>query len=1058
MFESLKKAFSIHALAMLFGCIFSGAIIGETVTLSIVVSSWGAPALSRLYLVNGSLLFLLPVFFFTFIDSVRREQLLSRLLSAITIFLLVYFVLYVLQDHWGGRWYRGILTIIYPVSYLSKTVLFLTFWTLANDIYLPHESKKSFPVISAWGFVGGLSGAIGATFLVQLVSPHYLILLWALLYGGARLLLPRLYSRYEHRLKEVEVSGGVGRDIKALVSDVVEIRLVRTVGVLYFCIFFSVFTLDYLFWKFSHNWFRTTASLASFQFAFYVVHSALVIVLLRFALPRLIRTVVFTRVLFSLPVALGGCALFLLWGVQSPLNARDLFALFIFLQFFRYVFFETAFSPLYQMIFTAIPRHRRGRAKMFCDGGVKPLAICASGLLLLIYGENTPLLLILICFASFGGILIVGKIRRMYVEELFPADPHHREIEQIEQEIGSYHEAKILSLIEEYAASHDAELQQFAVRVLGRQGSRKALDKMESVFDSTVHQTVREAVSRSLGGFFTLKVEPFIHRLLHDERNRIRANAIYSLNEMNCRWKRTFKPVIRSMLFENDIRITIEAARFLWKDGDPEDRDAIRKIIEALLASENSNKRSAALYCVGAIRPTGWEEVLLAHLGSSSLQVYVKSCEVLLNVASTDVQLTALQKVSRLTRHRIALWGHAACRAGVHCVDGLVEYLKSGNARRMFFEVVHALRTIRFEHDERAVHIRYDKMMHDRLNRWVLHELGNGYRDCYVFAELIRTGRISPGDEAVTLLESSLRERIERIAQWGIDALAIMDREGVFSRERCNADIYELSQRSGLIEILESAGESEITSLIVPIVRQESWERLGKRARSTFSLPVAHECSPGYFLDCENRWIVLSALHWLFVSRGSVFVQVTYAPVLQRLARGKTVQLVRAAEEIMNGNETISSFSILETVLFLKKTPLFKRVSGERLFLLAELCIRQRYEAGTVISRQGDVSDCLFIVIDGTVEVKKKNGGQLSLLATLSTGDTYGEIGLFNQAPRSASACAGTACSLYTIQRSALKRVIMHYPEIAYNFLEIFGEKLRKSGEEISVSQTSLST
>jgi CRP-like cAMP-binding protein len=76
----------------------------------------------------------------------------------------------------------------------------------------------------------------------------------------------------------------------------------------------------------------------------------------------------------------------------------------------------------------------------------------------------------------------------------------------------------------------------------------------------------------------------------------------------------------------------------------------------------------------------------------------------------------------------------------------------------------------------------------------------------------------------------------------------------------------------------------------------------------------------------------------------------------------------------------------------------------------------------------------------------------------VAKGETYGEIGLFNQAPRSASAIANEDCELWVVQRSALKKFLLEMPEIAYNLLEVFSEKLRRSGEEVALLQTTLST
>jgi CRP-like cAMP-binding protein len=86
----------------------------------------------------------------------------------------------------------------------------------------------------------------------------------------------------------------------------------------------------------------------------------------------------------------------------------------------------------------------------------------------------------------------------------------------------------------------------------------------------------------------------------------------------------------------------------------------------------------------------------------------------------------------------------------------------------------------------------------------------------------------------------------------------------------------------------------------------------------------------------------------------------------------------------------------------------------------------------------------------GSLKIVKSKNNVKTILTILRAGETYGEIGLFNQAPRSASAIAHEDCELWVIQRSSLKKFLLEMPEIAYNFLEVFSEKLRKNSEEIA--------
>jgi len=174
------------------------------------------------------------------------------------------------------------------------------------------------------------------------------------------------------------------------------------------------------------------------------------------------------------------------------------------------------------------------------------------------------------------------------------------------------------------------------------------------------------------------------------------------------------------------------------------------------------------------------------------------------------------------------------------------------------------------------------------------------------------------------------------------------------------------------------------------------------------------------------------------------------------------IYLSRAACELLpnpgspgfKGN-VVETFELLERVMALKKTSLFHSIPAEKLMGLAEITRSMSYKAGTLISREGEVSDHLYIVRKGGLKIVKSKNNIKTILTILHAGETYGEIGLFNQAPRSASAIAQEDCEVWVIQRSSLKKFLLEMPEIAYNFLEVFSEKLRKNSEEVAQLQYS---
>jgi CRP-like cAMP-binding protein/cytochrome P450 len=69
--------------------------------------------------------------------------------------------------------------------------------------------------------------------------------------------------------------------------------------------------------------------------------------------------------------------------------------------------------------------------------------------------------------------------------------------------------------------------------------------------------------------------------------------------------------------------------------------------------------------------------------------------------------------------------------------------------------------------------------------------------------------------------------------------------------------------------------------------------------------------------------------------------------------------------------------------------------------------IRRRFAAGTVIVREGELADAFYLLTKGSVTVTRETGASVQPLAELGEGDWFGEVGLLQNAPRSATVTAG---------------------------------------------------
>lgn len=1037
--------------AFLLAFIFGGAIIGETVSLSLTVSTLGSSVISNLYLVNGILLLGLPLMFFRHIDRVDRGKLLSRLLIITSSVIGIILSVMLLSSLSDVKWTNRVVLTLYPVSYLSKTILFLAFWTFANDIFNTAEAKNAFPVIAAWGFGGGLTGACFARILVEIASAEMVMALWLLLYLVAWFISKKVRLEFKHKLIPKEDLHQVGpAGIKGIIGGVLALKMVRYIAILYFFIFLSIFSIDFLFWNKCHQWFKTSESIASFQFSFYLFHSVVTIAGLRFLLPFLISKAGFTRILYFLPVTLLCGALILL--ILNVINeSRVYHGWFTGVQFFRYIIFEIAFSPIYQMFFAAIEREKRGRAKTFLEGFVKPGSMIVSGLILISIEKNAVLIPVLIIVCSIVLIVTAFYLRRTYVLSLIPDNHPGIEPNKILENLGTFGDnEKLQELIERYSSSENADMRIISVRLLANVGTVSAFDSLVKIFNNEKDVRIKETIAKSLGSFYGYYSKSFIESLLKESNPRIRANSLYSLNSMVCHWKNHFKPMVRLLLFDPSIRVQIEAACFLWDADDAQEKINVGVFLNSLLESAHSNRRAAGIYLTGVLKVPGWEKILLNNLNSSMIQVYTKSVEMLFRYAPSDTRVHALKVIESFDREHISIAGRVIEKIGSALWPDLVEFLSVAKTRRMVFEMVKCLRTIADSIRSSGNTWLINPATASTINNWIYNELEAVYKDAVqLYNILTREKRID-----CTFIEDAVRENIIRFCEWAVSAMVLLDKRGVLIWKHNDIDIRERTQRLDLVEIIESTSYQKIGSLVLPLLKDETWETLAKIGKNQYHFND-RDLEPGliYFLESDNRWICLCTL---YVVAGAC-AQISNPVIVEKLKMLSTDQSRQIAETaarlIDQPDEVeikkIKAFELLERVLFLKKTALFKNVSAEKLMKLAEIAQEASYAKDALISEQGEISDILYIVKKGSLRVIKSEGSVSTVLRKVKSGDTYGEIGLFTQTPRTASAFADENCELLIIRRGIFKKLLLEIPDIAVSLLEVLSERLRKRGDTV---------
>jgi CRP/FNR family cyclic AMP-dependent transcriptional regulator len=134
----------------------------------------------------------------------------------------------------------------------------------------------------------------------------------------------------------------------------------------------------------------------------------------------------------------------------------------------------------------------------------------------------------------------------------------------------------------------------------------------------------------------------------------------------------------------------------------------------------------------------------------------------------------------------------------------------------------------------------------------------------------------------------------------------------------------------------------------------------------------------------------------------------------------------------------------------LANIPLFESLTADDLNGLTIRLEEADYALGDIIFRQGDEGSSLLVIEEGAVEIAYGEGAGKVVLATLFNGQYFGELSLFDGAPRSATATAVKHTHVIRLDRDDLVDFVHKNPAAALRIIEEMGDRLRQTNELMS--------
>jgi CRP/FNR family transcriptional regulator, cyclic AMP receptor protein len=146
-----------------------------------------------------------------------------------------------------------------------------------------------------------------------------------------------------------------------------------------------------------------------------------------------------------------------------------------------------------------------------------------------------------------------------------------------------------------------------------------------------------------------------------------------------------------------------------------------------------------------------------------------------------------------------------------------------------------------------------------------------------------------------------------------------------------------------------------------------------------------------------------------------------------------------------------SVLSTIEKIIFLKEVPFFQGMTIDQLKILANVCEEQFFAGDARIFEEGDPGGALYVVISGRVAIEQeKRKGSFARLATLGPHAYFGEMNLFDNSPRSASAIAVQDTLTLRLRREPLIALARQYPGLSLELINVLSARLRETSDRIA--------
>ncbi len=131
----------------------------------------------------------------------------------------------------------------------------------------------------------------------------------------------------------------------------------------------------------------------------------------------------------------------------------------------------------------------------------------------------------------------------------------------------------------------------------------------------------------------------------------------------------------------------------------------------------------------------------------------------------------------------------------------------------------------------------------------------------------------------------------------------------------------------------------------------------------------------------------------------------------------------------------------------LRSHPIFSSLNEEEIasLLRDEVSHERVYPQDTVILRESEVSDSIFLISSGSVQVTLRGTrGPPRPLAILQAGEIFGEMAVLERRPQSATVVAREKCLVLEVAGEEIRRLLAAHLEVQVKMYTVVRDRLRQ--------------